>query len=108
MNDVQLVRAASRITGTQMLLSISSCLAILGFVVGWNRLLKKASLLSNKSLNEISIHLRKSFEAVSEGILLNDQLGRVSIPPSISCYFWRDPGRGKGTRGSARDVFAPS
>ncbi len=78
MNDVQLVRAASRITGTQLLLSISSCLAILGFVVGWNRLLKKQVSSRTKSLNEISIHLRKSFEAVTEGILLNDQLGRVS------------------------------
>ncbi|MDX1927672.1 MAG: ATP-binding protein [Pirellulaceae bacterium] len=52
--------------------------ALLGSALTWNWLLRRQVQRRTARLNEVSSHLRKAFEAVNEGVLVNDCEQRIS------------------------------
>jgi PAS domain S-box-containing protein len=75
--DVEFLGAAAQ-SNSYITTGILAVLTILGAVMVWNWSLRRQVQSRTTQLNEASTHLRTAFEAVREGVLVNDRNCRVT------------------------------
>jgi signal transduction histidine kinase len=76
--DLRFKSTPTRLPLTQIAtIALVGC-ALLGSALTWNWLLRRQVQRRTARLNEVSSHLRKAFEAVNEGVLVNDCAQRIS------------------------------
>ncbi len=77
-SDLKFVSTPTRVPLTEIAtIALVGC-ALLGSALTWNWLLRRQVQLRTARLNEVTSHLRKAFDAVHEGVLVNDREQRIS------------------------------
>jgi signal transduction histidine kinase len=76
--DLKFESTPTRIPLTQIATAALVACALLGSALTWNWQLRRQVQRRTARLNEVSSHLRKAFEAVNEGVLVNDCEQRIS------------------------------
>lgn len=76
--DLKFLSTPSKLPLFQIAAVVLGGCALLGCALTWNWLLRRQVQHRTARLNEVTSHLRKAFEAVHEGVLVNDSEQRIS------------------------------
>ena len=98
LDDMKLHRRENQMYGRYALLAVLALFL-------WNNLLRRQVSSRTVSLNAVTSHLRTSFEAVGQGVLLNDQDGIISrANQQFEAIFSIRPREGSTVRGCLQEA----